>query len=364
VAGFSADNPSRVLFHQWLQWLASEQLATVQRRARAAGMRIGLYLDLAVGVAPDGSATWADPDLIVAGARIGAPPDLFNAKGQDWGLAPMSPSILKQRSLEPFAEDVAALMRHAGAIRIDHVMGLERLYWIPEGADARGGGYVNYPLGDLLACLGTLSQKFRTIVVGEDLGTVPAGLREEMREAEIQGYRVLYFERRDDRSFVDPAHYPVHAVACLATHDLPTLKGWWLGRDILARSNIGLYSAEEAARARLERGDDRRRLLSALCAVGLADNDLRRAADNPSPSELPESAGPAVHRYLARTPSRLLAVQLEDLVGVTDQPNLPGTQAEYPNWRQKLPVDLGSIKSISSFQAMTAAVHSERPRSQ
>ncbi len=355
VATFAARHEKRVLFHQWLQWIAAGQLLNAQRRARAAGMRIGLYLDLAVGVAPDGVATWSDPLLVIGRARIGAPPDLFNAAGQDWGLAPMSPRVLEKRGFEPFAADVGSLMQFAGAIRIDHVMGLMRLYWIPAAFDARGGSYVRYPLSDLMARLQSLSQSFRTLVVGEDLGTVPEGFRDLMRAAEVHGCRVLYFERREDRSFAGPDRYPREALACVATHDLPTLRGWWLGRDIAARRAIGRYSAQEATLANEERERDRHRLVEALSAL--------TGATLPHPGDrVPEGLALAVHRYLARTPSRLLAVQLEDLLDIDDQANLPGTQCEYPNWRRKLPVNLNSVPSVPSFRALTQAVARERPR--
>jgi 4-alpha-glucanotransferase len=361
VVKFSADNRQGVLFHQWLQWLAAEQLSDAQRRALAAGMRIGLYLDLAVGVASDGQATWADPDVVVAGARIGAPPDLFNAKGQDWGLAPMSPLVLAERNLEPFARDVAASMRCAGAIRFDHAMGLRRLYWIAGDTDARGGGYVRYPLHSLLERLAALSRKFRAIVIGEDLGTVPADFRAVMHAADIQSYRVLYFERGEDRRFIGPEDYPRQALACLSTHDLPTLKGWWLGHDIAARTKARLYSPDEAVRVREERMRDRLCLLAALSSAGLADDAMRKSANDPNASQVPEGLALAVHRYLARTPSRLLAVQLEDLVCVVEQANLPGTQTEYPNWRRKIPVSLSALAAATSFKSITIVVSGERP---
>jgi 4-alpha-glucanotransferase len=355
VTAFAARHAERVLFHEWLQWIAAGQLSGAQRRARAAGMRIGLYLDLAAGVAPDGMETWSDPQLVIGGARIGAPPDLFNAAGQDWGLAPMSPCVLEQRGFEPFASDVGALMRYAGAIRIDHVMGLMRLYWIPSAFDAHAGSYVRYPFSDLLVRLQALSQSFRTLVVGEDLGTVPDGFRDMMRAVEVHGSRVLYFERREDRSFANPDHYPKEALACVATHDLPTLRGWWLGRDVAARRAVGCYSAQEAALAIEGRERDRHRLLQALSASTYAA--LRNTADR-----VPEGLALAVHRYLARTPSRLLAVQLEDLLDVEDQANLPGTQWEYPNWRRRLPMNLSSVPSVPAFRALTRAVAHERPR--
>jgi 4-alpha-glucanotransferase len=241
-------------------------------------------------------------------------------------------------------------------------MGLRRLYWIPAASEARNGSYVRYPLRSMLAGLGTLSRRFRAIVVGEDLGTVPAGFREEMRDADIQSYRVFYFERREDRQFINPANYPRRALACLTTHDLPTLNGWWLGHDIAARSGIGIYTSDESARAREERVQDRRRLLDALSEAGLADDAMRQAGSDRTAPESPEGLTLAVHRYLAQAPSRLFAVQLEDIFGMKDQANLPGTQTEHPNWRRKLPLDIASIATDPSFRTMTAAMSCHRPR--
>ena len=188
-------NATHVLFHKWLQWIADDQLADAQRRALAAGMRIGLYLDLAVGVAPDGADTWAAPETVVSGAHIGSPPDAFNRVGQDWGLSPLSPIVLREGDGAPVAATLQGLMRHAGAIRIDHVMGLVRLYWVPAGFAATDGAYVSYPGEVLMRQLASASLRHSALVIGEDLGTVPPGFRDSMRAIEIQGYRVLYFER-------------------------------------------------------------------------------------------------------------------------------------------------------------------------
>ena len=222
----------------WLQWIAERQLRSAQQRALAAGMRIGLYLDLAVGVAPDGADTWSDPDAVVADARLGCPPDMFNEGGQDWGLAPLSPKALRSGRLDVFEAVLLELMRSAGAVRIDHVMGLTRLYLIPAEAQASEGAYLRYPLGDMLRVLSDISWRRRTVVIGEDLGTVPSGFREMMQEAEIQGYRVFYFEREDDGRFRHPHAYTERALACISTHDLPTLKGWWKGTDIDERERL------------------------------------------------------------------------------------------------------------------------------
>ena len=205
VERFWRENEQRVGFHMWLQWLAETQLKEAQDRAKGAGMRIGLYLDLAVGVAPDGADTWCQPGAVITEARLGCPPDLFNLAGQDWGLAPLSPQALVSRDFEPFEVVLDEVMRCAGAVRIDHAMGLTRLYLIPANAEANDGTYLRYPLADMLHVLAEVSRKRRTVVIGEDLGTVPEGFREVMHAAEIQGYRVFYFEREANGWFRAPA---------------------------------------------------------------------------------------------------------------------------------------------------------------
>lgn len=355
VLAFRQTHAPRVRFHKWLQWLAAGQLAETQRRARAAGMRIGLYLDLAVGVAPDGAATWSRPDSYAPEARIGAPPDLFNSAGQDWGLSPMRPQALHGPE-SAFSQDLAAAMRAAGAVRLDHAMGLKRLYWIPAGFEARGGGYVRYPLGATLQALGTLSQDARVVVIGEDLGTVPCGFRDLMREAGVFGYRVFYFETEPDGRFRSPDAYTPETLACLSTHDLPPFLGWWNGRDIAVREGLGKIDAGEAEAQRRRRARDRGSLLEALAAEGLGPGP-----DGASDT-LTDDMIVAVHAFLARTPCRLFAVQLEDLAGAAEQVNLPGTHQEYRNWSLRLPLTLEEIVEHPLARRILAAVARERPR--
>jgi 4-alpha-glucanotransferase len=358
VAAFRRAHASRVRFHQWLQWQAARQLSEAQRRARAAGMRIGLYLDLAVGVAPDGAATWSRPDSYSHTARIGAPPDLFNAAGQDWGLAPIKPSALRQGAQSAFARDLAAAMRSAGAIRLDHVMGLTRLYWIPGDFDASCGGYVRYPLDAMLDLLAEQSQQARAVVIGEDLGTVPPGFRDIMEAAGVLGYRVLYFEREADGRFRTPDSYTPEALACLSTHDLPPLAGWWSGKDIETRAQLGKIDPDDAEVARKDRRRDRSRLVAALRAEGLID-----LSGGPADVPLSDDIVAALHAFLARTPCRLLAIQIEDLARATDQVNLPGTHQEHRNWSLKLPISLEAMADDPLIRRTIAAVALERPRS-
>jgi 4-alpha-glucanotransferase len=356
VTTLLADEQRKILWHKWMQWLAHEQLAEAQHRALRSGMRIGLYLDIAVGVAPDGAATWADPNLVTAKARIGCPPDAFNPWGQDWGLAPIIPSALHHRGLEPFEDVVKAAAQFAGAIRIDHVMGLEHLYWIPEGRNAQQGGYVRYPRDQMLEVIGRLSQSNRTIVIGEDLGTVPHDFRDRMLERAVHSYRVFYFERGADGSFPDPSAYPAEALACVGTHDLPTLRGWWTGADIATRLALGLITQSEADAEEVGRRWSRSQLLSALARVkGIAP-------DESVSGELPDHAVIDIHAYMAATPSRLFAAQLEDLVGAIEQMNLPGTHMEYPNWRNKLPIKLEDAFDNPLALQTIAAIARARPR--
>jgi 4-alpha-glucanotransferase len=363
VRAFAEEQAELVTFHSWLQWLADSQLRGAQARALAAGMRIGLYLDLAVGVTPDGSATWSDRTLTVPAARIGAPPDYFNEAGQDWGLAPLSPTSLVARNFEPYRNSLDAVLRRAGALRIDHAMSLYRLFWIADGFSAADGVYVRYPFHHMLRALARVSQERRTIVIGEDLGVVPPGFREVMRATEIQSYRVFFFEKRDD-FFVPPHAYPREALACVTTHDLYTLAGWWSGHAIEVRHDIGMIAAGELHLLQDERAHERRRLLGLLDDEGLLpagmEEVLRGNAE--APRDLPQSVAVALHRLVARTPSRLFAISAEDLTGAIDQVNIPGTMGEHPNWRRKLSVDVEALPDHPLFRAVTDALRQERPK--
>ena len=363
VRAFAEEQKELVAFHAWLQWLADRQLVAAQERAREAGLRIGFYLDLAVGVAPDGSATWSDRDLVVPTARIGAPPDYFNEAGQDWGLAPLSSAALVARGFEPYRQSIDATLRHAGALRIDHAMSLYRLFWIAEGLMAADGVYVRYPFHDMLKELVAVSQARHAIVIGEDLGVVPPGFREVMQQTEIQSYRVFFFEKHHDH-FSPPAHYPREALACLTTHDLHTLAGWWSGHDIDVRHRIGMVGGVDLVRLREERAHWRRRLLGLLANAELLPEGMEAVmhGEAEAPHELPESLAIALHVAVARSPSRLLVVQAEDLTGAMEQVNIPGTTTEHPNWRRKLAVELEELPGSPLFRAITEALRGERPK--
>ncbi|MGE0213316.1 MAG: 4-alpha-glucanotransferase [Parvibaculaceae bacterium] len=353
VARFAAENTEVLAFHAWLQWVADRQLKDAQARACAAGMRIGLLVDLAVGVARDGAATWADPSLTTPGARIGAPPDLFNDFGQDWDLAPISPARLRSEASGHFGALVGDVMRPAGAIRIDHVMALRRLWWIPEHRPASGGAYVRYPFESLVGALAEQSQRHRAVVVGEDLGTVPEGFRETIARADILSCRVVWFERRADGGFIHAADYPARAFTCLSTHDLPTLQGWWSGADIALRLALGLLSPETAEQRRSERMQEKRRLAE---AVGV-DPDAQADKTTANPDLVL-----AAHRFLAETPSWLAGVRLEDALGVIEQTNMPGTVDEHPNWRRRMPLPIAALQEHAMFRAISATMREKRAR--
>jgi 4-alpha-glucanotransferase len=351
VARFAKDQAEEVGFQLWLQWVADRQLGEASRRLRDAGMRIGLYLDLAVGTAPDGAATWSDRSLTVVGAEIGAPPDMFNPVGQKWGLAPISPSEIAARRFVPFRRSYETILRHAGALRIDHAMSLYRLFWIPSGFPAGEGAYALYPMTELVRTLADVSRRTEAVIIGEDLGVVPEGFRDEMERANILGYRIFYFER-DDNGFMPPERWPRAALACVGSHDTNTLAGWWTGSDIELREEIGFFDQTVAAQERERRRREKRDALDALHARGWTD-----AGD-----EFGESVAAGIHALVARSPAKLMAVQLEDLLGLVEQANIPGTVDEHPNWRRRLPVALEDIEEQPILRAVLGAIAEERPR--
>lgn len=346
VRAFAQAHEAEIAFHAWLQYLADDQLRATQEAARAAGMRIGLYLDLAVGAAPDGASTWADPGLVMRGVRVGAPPDLFSVDGQDWGLAPLSPTELAARDFAPYRAVLSAIMRHAGAARVDHAMGLERLWLIPEGMKAPEGAYVRQ--AGLVEELVKATHAHRALAIGEDLGIVPPGFRERMARRRIFSMRILYFEKEGGR-MVPPARYPKDALACLSTHDIAPLEAWWQGDEIDLRRRLGRIDADAAAHEHAERVRDRRALMA---LAGLPP----RRGEGP----LDDGIILALHRLVARTASRLAVVRLEDVVGGRRLVNLPGTDREHPNWRQTLPIDVDGIARSSQLDAVMKAMREER----
>jgi (1->4)-alpha-D-glucan 1-alpha-D-glucosylmutase len=351
----------RVEFYEYLQWQADVQLAAVGRRSFELGLAVGLYQDLAVSVDRAGAETWSNQGLYAEAASVGAPPDDFSLGGQDWGLPPLVPERLREAAFAPFVATLRANMRHAGALRIDHVMGLMRLFWVPPGGVPKDGAYVHYPLDDLLGLVALESRRNRCLVVGEDLGTVPDEARAALGAAGVLSYRLLYFERNTAGDFKAPAEYPAQAIVAASTHDLPTLAGWWAGADLVLRESLGLFPSPAVRDAQVvARAQDRARLLLALERESLLPAG---ASVNPvSQPEMTPALARALHVYLGRSPAALLAVQLEDVLGVADQVNVPGTTDLHPNWRRKLPLALERFPEHEAIAELGAALARLRGR--
>jgi glycogen operon protein len=337
VIAFARRHPDRISFACYLQWLAQRQLDAAAQHARAAGLEFGFLRDLAIGAAPDGAESWAGGTAIAQAVSVGAPPDPFSPSGQTWNLPPPVPHALAASGAAGFRQLLAANMRHAGALRIDHVMGLERLFWIPDGATPAQGTYVRYPFDLLLGVLTLESERARCLVIGEDLGTVPHGFRERLAAADVLSYRVLWFER-EGGGFTAPAGYPARAAACVSTHDLPTIAGWWAGADIEERRTLGLLTEAQAAAAREERRGARHALAEA-CAHAGVDPDGSLSGD----ATRGQAITAAIHRYACASRAALVLLQADDLSGETTALNLPGTDRERPNWRRKLSVNLEDL---------------------
>lgn len=361
VRAWAAAHAERVEFYQYLQWLAAGQLHGAAARAEALGLGIGLYQDLAVGVDRGGAETWMHRDLYAFEASVGAPPDDFNLHGQDWGLPPLIPHRLREAAYAPFIRMLRANMRAAGALRVDHVMGLMRLYWVPPGLKADQGVYVGYPLRDLLGILALESRRNRCLVIGEDLGTVPPAMRQAMHELGILAYRLFYFEKHwdTDQAFKAPGEIEREVLVAASTHDLPTLAGFWGGGDLELRARLALFPTEAQQEAQIAgRAADRAWLLRALQGEGLLPPGMSER-----PEEVPEMSPElalAIHRYLARSPARVMLVQAEDLFGEMEQANLPGTVNEHPNWRRKLSRDLEAWAGDARSRALGPAMAAER----
>jgi 4-alpha-glucanotransferase len=345
---FAKEHAEAVTFQAWLQYIADRQLQECSKAA--AGMAVGLYRDLAVGAALGGAETWANPAAVVDGIHVGAPPDIYNPRGQAWGLPPFDPRALRAEGYRSFIDLVRANMRHAGGLRIDHVMALQQLYWVPEDRPPSEGAYVRYPLDDLVGVLTLESHRHQCLVVGEDLGTVPEGFRERMERARILSYRVLLFEKAGDE-FIAPEEYPRLALAVAGSHDLPTLRAWRKGTDIALKSQLRRYSTDsQAVQAAQERDTDRaalERLLRIRQWLKGGDIDV-------------EGFVAAAHELLASTRSAVVMLQLDDLTGEVDPVNVPTTSREYPNWRRRLSVSLEQLLQDPRFVTATATLERHR----
>lgn len=336
VQDFTLAQAERVDFFAFQQFVADHQLAAADAASRAAGLSLGFYRDLAVGTAPVGAEAWSEQDLLMTGVSVGAPPDPFSVEGQNWNLPPPNPWAMRAQAYAGFGALLRANMRHAGALRIDHVLGLNRLFLIPEGGKPAEGAYLAYPLQDMLGITALESQAARCLVVGEDLGTVPDGVREAMAESGLLAYRVFWFER-EGQGFRPPSAYPALAAACVSTHDLPTLAGWWEAADIVERRTLHLSDDAATEQALVQRAEEKRIALAALAAQGL----LADVASIDPVAPMSDAVAAAFHAYIGRTACVLDLVQADDLGREAEALNLPGTDMERPNWRRKvmLPAD-------------------------
>ena len=350
TAEFARQHWRSVLFHKYVQWQLDLQFAAAQEHARRRGLSIGLYHDLALATDRFGSDLWAHRDFFVSGCRVGAPPDGFSPKGQDWAFPPPNSDRHHQDGYRLFSESIRKNCRHGGALRIDHVMRFFRLYWIPDGMEATDGTYVRDRFRDLLGILALESQRQKVLIVGEDLGTVPDQVREALHGAGILSYRLLYFEQDPNGRFLAPQEYPRDALVSATTHDLPTLAGFWLGRDIEVRRNAGLLPDDATyGRMREDRAREKQKLLDLLTGLHLLPDWFPRDAG--SVPELTGELHNAIVGFLASTPSKLMVLNQEDLLKQTEQQNLPGSTAEYPNWRRKMQCTVEELWSSPEIQA-------------
>jgi 4-alpha-glucanotransferase len=344
LAAWSAAHAGEVGYHAYLQWLLDEQLAAAARRATGE-RRLGIVNDLAVGFDPGGFDAWWAADQLAEGVSVGAPPDALGPKGQDWGLPAFVPRKLAERGYQPFARTLRSGMAHAGGLRLDHVMGLFRLFWIPRGATPAQGTYVRYPADDLFGVLALESHRAGALVIGEDLGTVEAGVRDRMKEERVLSYRLLWFEREHGGPRRKAARYPRLALAAVTTHDLPTAAGFLSGDDLRHTAEIGVVPPDQVAAEAERQERERRELYRLLEAEGVL------AAGERSVEELVA----AMYAFLAATPAMLVAVTLEDAVLARERPNVPGTTTERPNWRIPLPVPLENLWDLPSVRRVLAA---------
>jgi 4-alpha-glucanotransferase len=323
----------RIRFHQWLQFEIDQQLAHAQKRGQAAGLRLGLYQDLAIGCAPDGADVWAHPHLFVGGASIGAPPDGYSAEGQNWGLPPLHPRALARDGYRYWTRLLRHALAHSGALRMDHVIGLFQQFWIPAGKSGKEGAFVTFPSRDLLGILALEAVRAHAVIVGEDLGTVPPEVPEVLARYGVLSSRVLYFEV-DGGEFKPASSYAVNALTTANTHDMAPLAGWWTAREADLKLAAGIVDQEGATRARAERTKERAAL-------------ARRIGVPASTAAADALTVARVHGFLARTPSTLVGVSLDDVMGESDPVNVPGTSsAQHPSWRRKYRTTLEALPPL------------------
>ena len=359
VREYSEQHRKRIRFFQYIQWVASEQLNEIRRSAEQLAMPIGLYHDLALGADRNGAEAWIYQSTLALGADCGAPPDPFAPEGQNWGLPPMNPHALRASRYELLIQLLRNNFRSGGAIRVDHVMAFCRLFWIPRGRPASEGTYVHYPYEDLLAILALESVRSKTLVIGEDLGTVPDWIREQLARARVLSYRVFYFERAANGAMKSPGDYPTQSLAVATTHDLPTLTGFWSGEDLRIRARLGAFTDGMAHHHAWEqRQRDKAAILSALQRENLLPNGVTE--DLVTVPAMTTDLCRAIHTYLARTTSCIMLANLEDGLGELSQTNLPGTIGSHPNWTRKYAIRVDEMMRDERLRQLGSVLCSTR----
>jgi 4-alpha-glucanotransferase len=365
VEAFAQQHAKAVTQAMYTQWITEEQLASLGQACATEQLPVGLYLDLAVGANIKGVDVWCDQDAYCLDQSVGAPPDAFNQLGQNWGLPALNPHALRQQGYTPFIEMLRANMRYAGALRLDHALSVFRIFWVPQGETGVNGAYVNVQANELLAILAIESHRHQCLVIGEDLGTIPDYVFEGLSDWGLLSYKVFTFEQNGPNGGLSlPEQYPWLSLVTVSTHDLPTLEGFWCGDDIALRQSLNLFpSAEKYQEAVDARPGERQAVINVLLAIGAIDEAMAASINTANhPNALPEAIRHGVHRHLASTPARLQAVQLEDLLGVREQMNMPGTTTETPNWRRKLPVSVADLATHETLNHVLATLRTEPNR--
>lgn len=348
VVEFQQTQDKRIRFYMWLQFLSLQQLEDCNQFARTLNMPIGFYRDLAVGVSHSGAETWADKALFVQDASIGAPPDMLGPNGQDWGLSPMHPHILQSRGYQPFVDLLRANMKNCGALRIDHILGFARMWWVAKGESAKDGIYVRYPLEDLLSIVALESQRHQCLVIAEALGTVPDGILASLEQKGIFAYNIFYFEK-NDKGYKELKEYPYQAMTTLSTHDLPTIQGYWKGYDFELGEKYAIYPSKAVLRTLKEnRSYDRLNIRNAVEKVMELE---------PNEVGVTTQFTHQLQRYVAHTNSALFGTQPEDWLNMLEPVNIPGTSTEYPNWRRKLSATTEQIFATPDIQQLLTDIH-------
>lgn len=363
VRRFAKKHAKTVKFYLYLQWQAALQLEAVQQQALEQGMCLGIYRDLAVGVSEGSAEIWGNKDLYCTDASVGAPPDVLGPLGQNWGLPPMDPDKLYQQQYQPIIDLFRANMQSAGALRIDHVMALLRLWWVYRGDDAKDGGYVYYPVDDLLAILALESHRQQALVIGEDLGTVPDEILSKLADNGIFSYRVFFFEQAEDGGFYSPAHYPIQSMSTLTTHDMPTLEGFWHCHDLELGKELGLYPSDEVLTELYHsRHFNKQQILDSLHGHAALPQEVSHKVEQVG---MTQALNFAMQKHMASGSSALLSLQLEDWLQMDKPVNVPGTYMEYPNWQRKLTRNLDEIFNDANLQALaTSLTHTRQQASQ